>query len=245
MKKARASRTPATDRKRRASARRKEKEYVVDTDADTLEDHEGEGLSPVGTSGAPISRGRVLLILTLLLLGFLIYRYRYLLTPATVNGQPIFITEYLKGLHTTFGREYIDTLTTQKAIEQEIERSNVEVSSEEIDTEIDRIDKQASASGGIQAILENTSMEELRKQVRIQLAVKKILNDKIQVTDAEVNDAFEKNKDFFKGRPEQEVRNLIREQLETQKFQTEAQNWLNELKGKTQIDIRFPGLQAT
>lgn len=173
------------------------------------------------------------------------FKFSYVIIPAKVGNQPIFIWSYLSYLHKNYGKEGVQRLTTQALINQEIAKSGVVVKQEEIQKEIDLLDKQASASGGIKATLaaQQMTIEDLRDQLRIQLAVKQILKDKISVTDQEVIDTYKKNRDFFKGIPEAEAKLKVKEQLENQKFQTEATAWLAEIRKNTPIQILFPAIQ--
>lgn len=200
----------------------------------------------VATPAAEQKKKYLFTVLALFVIVALVgYKFKYLLVPAKVGNQPIFAWQYVQYMHNTYGKEAIQTLATQTLINQEISRSGVQVKQEDIQKEIDLIDQQASASGGINAMLaaQQMTMDQLRDQVRIQLAVKEILKDKISVTDAEVDDAFKKNRDFFKGVPEATAKLQVRDQLENQKFQTEAGAWLAEVRKNTQIQVLFPGLQ--
>lgn len=175
---------------------------------------------------------------------FALVKFNYLLIPAKVGAQPIFMWSYLNYLHKNYGKEGIQRLATQNLINQEIASSGVVVKLDEIQKEIDLLDQQASESGGIKATLaaQQMTMEDLRDQIRIQLAVKQILKDKITVTDAEVTDAYKKNRDLFRGTTEAEAKVKVREQLENQKFQTEATAWLTEIRNKIKIEVLFPAL---
>ncbi len=192
-------------------------------------------------------RGRFLLVgvLILALIGFGIYRYNYVITPAVVNGKPIYVWDYLWKLHTQFGRDQLNSMVTEQVIEQAVASSNVSVPQDDINAEIASIEKEASSSGGLAAVLEaqHLSRTEFEQRIRLQLSVKKILADKIKVSDQEIDDTYKKNKDFYKGMTEAQAREQIKKQLEDQKFQTEASTWLADVRAKAKVDIKFPGLQ--
>lgn len=194
------------------------------------------------------NRGKLMFagIAILLLVVIGLFKFQYLLIPAKVNGKPIYIWQYVSYLHKTFGKDAMQTLTTQALIESEIAKQKITVQSSDIQNEIDLLDKQASASGGLTAMLaaQQMTIDQLRDQIRIQMAVKQILKDKLTVTDEEINDAFTKNKDFFKGVPEAEAKLRIKEQLINQKFQSEAGKWLSELRQNSKVEIAFPGMSA-
>ena len=191
------------------------------------------------------SRNLVTLLGILIIAGIAVYKFSYIAVPASVNGRPVYIWSYLNFMHRSYGMEAIQTLTTQELINQEISKQKVKVSNDQIQQEVDQLDKEASASGGLSAVLaaQQMTLEQLKDQLRIQIAVKAILKDKIAVSDEEVNDYYKQNKDFFKGTVEKDAKVQIRVQLESQKFQKEASAWLAEVKKDAKIEISFPGLK--
>ncbi len=187
----------------------------------------------------------IVAVLVLLLVAAAAYKYRYLLTPATVNGEPIYIWTYFSKLHSQYGSDQLNSMATEMMITQAVEKANVSVPESDIEKEITSVEQEASSSGGLQAVLDaqRLTMDEFKSRVKLQLAVKKILADKITVTDQEVDDAFKKNKDFYKGTTEADAKVSIKKQLEDQKFQAEVQTWLTAVKNDAKIEIKFPGLQ--
>lgn len=231
------------------AAAKKKAEAVIDIEDTDRDDDEGEmDTSMTHTSNTGLTPRKMLTVLILVaIIGALGYRILPFAVPVSVNGKPVFAWEYLRTLHAQYGREHMQTLVTQKIIEQAVADSKVTVAAADIDKEIDTIDKQASSSGGIKALLsaQNLTMEQLKDQIRIQLAVKQILKDKIQVSDSEVDEAYKKNKDFFKGKSEADAKKEIREQLEAQKFQKEASAWVGEIRNKAVVKYGLPSLDAS
>ncbi len=245
MKKTTSSKTTKATTRRSKAVRKEtpviEPENIQDIESDEVDDGYIETVST-----KPRSSTRKLfitgIILAILALGA--YRYRYLLTPVVVNGQPVYVWEYFSKLHQQYGREQLNSMATESMIRQAVAKATISVPKEEIDSEMSAIENEASASGGLSAILESQriSLEELRGRVELQLAVKKILSDKIKVSDQEVNDAYSKNKDFYKGMTEAAAKEMIKSQLEDQKFQNEVSVWLQGIRQDSKIDIKFPGI---
>lgn len=210
-------------------------------DSDTFEE---QGTMPTSTMSTT-KRISVILLVVVVLLAAAAYRYRYLLTPASVNGEPIYVWTYLSKLHTQYGADQLNSMTTEMMITQAVKKANVTVADSDIDKEIAGVEQEASSSGGLKAVLDaqRLTMSEFRGRVKLQLAVKKILADKIKVSDQEVDDAYKKNKDFYKGTSEADAKVTIKKQLEDQKFQQEVQSWLTNVKTSAKIEIKFPGLE--
>lgn len=228
-------------RKRKATKITPTENIEVVEDNDTFEDQGSSSSSAMSTS----KRLSIVLILIVLLVAAAGYKYRYLLTPATVNGEPIYVWTYLSKLHKQYGADQLNSMTTEMMITQAVQKANVTVADSDVDKEIAGVEQEASSSGGLKAVLDaqRLTMDEFRGRVKLQLAVKKILADKIKVSDQEVDDAFKKNKDFYKGTSEADAKVTIKKQLEDQKFQQEVQTWLTSVKSAAKIEIKFPGLQ--
>lgn len=243
-----ATTSKATTRKTRSArpARRTRKVNKAEEVVAPMESVDFEEDNSVQTAPASSRRKYIVTAAAILILAAIaVYKFQYLIVPAKVNGKPIFVWQYASYLNKTYGKEAMQTLTTQDLIEQEIAKNKISISNNEIQSEIDTIDKQASASGGIQAMLaaQQMTLDQLKEQIRIQLAVKKLLASKIAVSDAEVNDAYTKNKDFFKNVSETDAKNQIRTQLENQKFQQQASSWLADVKKNSSVVISYPAAQ--
>lgn len=200
---------------------------------------------PVASENRPgISRKIFVVGAVVLIVAAIGFRFRYLITPATVNGQPIYIWEYAWKLHTQYGNDQLTAMATERMIDQAVKDANITIEESAIDAEVETVEKEASSSGGLANLLEaqRLTMDDFKQRVRLQLSVRKILADKISVTDAEVDDSFKKNKDFYKGMNEAEAKQSIRTQLEEQKFQREAATWLSGIRESAKVEIKFPGL---
>ncbi len=243
MKKATTTKSKTVAARKKASPMKRK---AVQSEPEMMEENESVVMENGEVTTASASSRRLMLIAVgvIAVIALLGYRYKNLLTPAVVNGEPIYIWEYASALNSQFGSDQLNAMATEKVIDQEVSKANVSVSNDEIDKELNEIDKQASASGGVQAIAEaqNMTIDEFKERIKLQLSVKKILQDKITVSDQEINESFTKNKDFYKSVSEAEAKETIKKQLEEQKFQTEASSWLSGIRESAKIEILFPGL---
>ncbi|HSW89311.1 MAG TPA: SurA N-terminal domain-containing protein [Patescibacteria group bacterium] len=231
------TKTKRTNKKLNAS---ESMEDVMEDPMETMETGE--------TSMMSKSRNKWVLIAGIIvILALAAYKFQYLLIPARVNGKPIFVWEYLHDLNQFYGADVINSLTTQELVKQEIAKQHITVAPADIQAEVDKADKQASASGGLKAVLaaQRITENDFRDQISLQLAVKQILKDKIAVTDTEVEDAYKKNKDFFKTVPQAQAMQTIKDQLQSQKFQSAVQTWITELKKNAKIQVLLPGVNVT
>jgi parvulin-like peptidyl-prolyl isomerase len=84
--------------------------------------------------------------------------------------------------------------------------------------------------------MQGMTQDDLKKQVRTQKIVEKILADKVSPTDQEVADYIKANKDSLpKGQTDDQNKETVKGQLRQQKLSTEFQKWIDELKKSASI----------
>ncbi|MEI8096587.1 MAG: hypothetical protein WCG73_00560 [Candidatus Moraniibacteriota bacterium] len=181
----------------------------------------------------------VVIVLFAVALGVL-YFYKGIFIAATVNGSPISRMSVISELEKKAGKNILDTMITKKLIQDAIKKSGIVVKSEDIDAEMKKIEEQVTAQGGTldEALTgQGMTLAELREQIVINKELEKILEDKVIVTDDEVTQYLATSKAVPpKGTNSEDMKNQVREQLKGQKFSTEAEKWVSDLKAKAQID---------
>ncbi len=188
----------------------------------------------------PIKRTYILIALILVLLGILAYYYKGLFVAATVNGQPISRVAVVTQLERQGGKGALDTMIVRTLILQEAKKRNVWVSDQDVNAQIKKIEDNMAKQGqkfddalAIQGYTRNS----FRDEYRIQMLVEKLLSKDIQVSDKEVNDYMEKNKDSLpQNQPPDQLKASVRQQLKQQKMNQKAQSWIQDLRSKAKID---------
>ena len=125
-------------------------------------------------------------------------------TVATVNGVDITQDRLYDELVTAGGPATLENIITQELIAQEAKAASIEVTDADIDSEIDLIKKSFGTEEEFTATLAqyNMTLESLKKDTKINLTIRKILEPKTEVTDEEVQQYFDANKETL-GTPEQ------------------------------------------
>jgi len=181
----------------------------------------------------------IVLVVFAVALGVL-YFYKGVFIAATVNGSPISRLSVVSELEKKAGKSILDTMITKKLILDEIKKSGITVKNEDIDAEMTKIEAQVTAQGGTldEALAtQGMTLAELREQVVINKELEQVLADKIVVTDDEVTQYMTANKAVpSAGTNSEDLKNQVREQLKGQKFNTEAEKWVSDLKAKAQIN---------
>lgn len=185
----------------------------------------------------PIATALIAGIMIAVTLGYL---YRGIFIAATVDGTPVSRLSVIKELEKQGGAQALDTLITDVLLEKEFATLGVEVSVEDIDAEIKKIEEQVAAQGGtLEAALaqQGMTMEVLREQITVQKKLELALADKVAVTDEELKAHVEESGAVIsEGEEGQAMMMQIKDELKQQKFQTEAQLFVTGLKDKATIN---------
>lgn len=184
-------------------------------------------------------RKNISVIFFLLILAILAFVYKSAFVVAFVNGRPITRLEIIKELERQGGAQTLDSLVSKVLIEQEAQKKGISVSQQEIDAELKDIEEQLKTQGqSLDQVLEaqGLSRKDLEEQTRLRIFLEKLLEDKVKVTDKEIEQALKEQKDALKESDDpEELRNQIKENLRNQKLSTEAQAYLQSLQEEAKI----------
>ena len=174
----------------------------------------------------------VLILLALLFKGFFV--------AALVNGQPIARLTIIQELEKQGGKQTLSSLINQTLILQEAKKKNIEVSQEEIDKSAKQIEESLKQQGqnlDTALAVQGMTRQDFLMQLRLRGLVEKLLADQIKVTDKEVSDYIEKNKDTIPTNlKEDEIKKGVKEQLKQQKLASKSQEWLTGLAKSAKIN---------
>lgn len=181
----------------------------------------------------------IAIVIAVMVLGVVLYFAKGLFVAAIVNGMPISRWSVIKELEQQGGKQALQGIIDDKIIEAELNKQKVSVASEKIDEQMKKIEEQITNQGGTLAealAQQGMTAEKLREQITIQEKLKKLLADKIVVSEPDI-DAYitESNAITPEGVSPEDFRKQINEQLKQQKFQKEAQVWITDLTGNAQI----------
>lgn len=177
-----------------------------------------------------------LIIIALIILGFV---FKGLFVAVLVNGEPITRLAVVRALEKQGGKQILSSMVNQVLILQEAKKKNVQVSQAEIDKSVKQVEDSLKGQGqNLDAALAAQGMtkQELIMQLKLRTLVEKLLADKIKVTDKEIADYIEKNKDTFPAdMKEPDIKKGVEEQLKQQKMAAASQTWLEELNKSAKI----------
>ena len=185
-----------------------------------------------------ISKKTIIIIAIVIVVAVLIYFGRSLIVAATVNGSPISRWSVIEKLEKTTGKSLLDSMITEKLIQDEAKAKKIVVTEDEINAEIKKIEDQIKTQGiTLDSALSEQGMtrDDLKKQILLQKEVEKLVADKISVTEQEISKYIADNKVSVTKGEEGTVNEQVKSELINQKLNTEAQVLINELKSKAKI----------
>ena len=198
---------------------------------------------PVQTQSRPknsiAKKAIIFVILLIIIVGALLYAFRSSYLVAVVNGKPITKFQLWSVLEKQAGEQVLESLVIEALILQEAENQNLQVSQADIDTEIQTIkDNLKGQEQELDQLLaaQGMSLDELKEQVKMQKIVEKLAAKDVVVTDQEVEEYLEKNKDFLpEDATPEELKENVKQQLGQQKQNEQVQNWIQALQEKAKI----------
>ncbi|WP_379133563.1 peptidylprolyl isomerase [Paenibacillus sp. sgz500958] len=116
---------------------------------------------------------------------------------ATVNGTSITKDQLYDKLVEAGGKTTLQSMITTELVDQEAKKANIaEITDADIDKEIEELKTQFGGEEGLNSALQQSNMtiDDLRKQMPIQVQLRKILEPQVKVTDEDIKTYYDANK---------------------------------------------------
>lgn len=185
------------------------------------------------------SKRKFFAIIAVVVLAAILYYLKSFFVVALVNNRPITRYQVIKSLEQQGGKGTLDSLISEELIKQDAQKKGVTVSQQEIDERVKSIEDEIKKSGqSFDNLLKTQGItrQQVEEQTRLQLILKRLLADKIKVSDKEVEESYVQQKDSKpKETSDGEYKKQIREALENQKLSFEAQTYVQSLQSKANI----------
>jgi len=161
---------------------------------------------------------------------------------AVVNGRRISRMDYITLMEKQVGEQTLDQLVTEEMILSKAESEGVSIDDEAINNEIADIEKSIESQGqklddALEA--EGMSRADLERQIRIRLLVEKMSGEASEVSEEEITAFLSENKELLpKDASKEELNELAKEQIMSQKDSERINNWLSELEANSKVIYR-------
>ena len=162
---------------------------------------------------------------------------------ATVNGETIRRSEYDKAVAQQNGEEVLDTLVIERLIESEAKKRNIAVDDAEATRMIDEQRQQFSSEMEFQAALAQAGLtqEDFSRRLRLSAMLRRMVSDRIQVSNDEVEAMYQANADRYAGQSADQAREQVRATLQRQRENSAIGEFLEQLRAGDKIETHLPG----
>lgn len=125
-------------------------------------------------------------------------------TVAKVNDVKITKDTLYNELVEAGGKQTVNSMITEELIKQELAKQSITVTDAEVNEEVDALKASFPSEDQFNMALQQSGMtlEDLKGQTKTQVELKKLMGDKIKVTDEEIKTIYDQNKESF-ATPEQ------------------------------------------
>lgn len=198
----------------------------------------------VGKSTAKVAKKSLMspkamtVILVVIAVALLTYKFGPWLVPAVVDGKPITRFAVWNKLEKDYGEATLSSMVDEKILNNAIKKSGVTVDQSKVDEQIKSLETQFESVGGLDAALEQRGLtrDALREQIVTQLSVEEILADKVGVSEDEVMSEFDANKEtLYKDQSIDDVKDSIENTLKESKLRDAFLEWFDQVKKDTQV----------
>ena len=192
------------------------------------------------TGGNFLNKRNIILALVVVLVLAILILLKNQFIVVSVNGESINRLTLIRELEKQAGKKVLEGLVTNTLILQEAKKRNITITDNELNAEIKNIDENLKKRGqSLDQVLtlQSLTIDKVKDQIKLNLIMKKLLSDKISVSDKDVSDYIEKNSKLIpQGANPDDTKNQVRQQLEQQKLQEEGQELIKSLQDKAKIN---------
>ena len=187
-----------------------------------------------------LKKRQIVPVLAVIGLLTLLYFKKSWFVVAWVNNRPITRLEFNHQLEQQYGKKVLESLINQKLINQEAKKQKINITDEQIQESIEKIEESLSGQISLDDALkaQGITREQLNSDMKLQLTIEKLVSQGIEISDEEIAGYFKENKELFtateEGKQKEEAINNLRQQKINEKFQ----GWLENLNNAAKI-LRF------
>ncbi|HLS54367.1 MAG TPA: peptidylprolyl isomerase [Tissierellaceae bacterium] len=130
---------------------------------------------------------------------------------AKVNDQVITKDELYEHMLKQNGTQVLEALIAEKIVDEEAKKEGIEPSKKEIEEEIEKIKEESGGEQGFQQLLQyyGYELKDLEANITMNLKIKGLVGDDIEISDDEIKDYFDKNRENFEQEEQVRARHIL------------------------------------
>lgn len=132
-------------------------------------------------------------------------------TVATINGEAITQQELYDAMVKRNGAEALDTLIADRILMLELQKKNQSVSDEEVQAKLQKTIEQYGGAEQFDQMIAGYgySMDDIKKDMKTNLAATKLLQDQITIMEEEIKTYFDENKAYLDQQEQVEASHIL------------------------------------
>lgn len=217
-------------------ASRKKTEKVETSIADTSSNFSIPGF---GGASSPMNKKIPYFIAAGLGVALLVYFLSKFLVIAWVDNKPVTRISLYQNLEKRYGNDAREQLIVETLVGSEAQKRKVSVSNDELNAELLKTQEKYGGADQFNQLIQgqNVTLDEVKKQIRLQLLMNKMFGGSVNISDEEVDKYIQDNGEVLslEGKEATEVAKIkadTKEELKQQKVNEEIGKWIDEtLKG--------------
>lgn len=177
----------------------------------------------------------IVLLAIVVVAGISLFKNKFIV--AIVDRRPIFRFQLSQKLvSSSLGKQTLEDMIVETLVEKELKKSKVEVKSEEIDAEIEKLSQSLSGTKLEDFLkLQGMTLKSLKDQLSLRMRVEKFLQKDISITDEKISSYIKENVKTMTATTEAEKKEEARANILQEEMQNKVQTWISDLLAKAKI----------
>lgn len=181
---------------------------------------------------------RNIVLIVILVIALLLWKFKGSFIAAMVNGQPISRWELNNQLSRKFGDQMLENLINERLILASARQKGVLVTNEDIDKKVKEIETRLAGQTSLSEALkaQGLTTEEFRHQLEIQLSIDKMFDKEASISTTDIEDYISKNSQVYKSATDGAlVRQEVTDVLKQQKISDLFEKWFTDIKKSASV----------
>lgn len=168
---------------------------------------------------------------------FWMYKSNNFPISAVVGMKPVWRHQVNQNLYKQGGKAEVDNEVTELLVKDELSREGIKVTDAEVTSKIESIKASLGAGQDLNTLLaaRGMTMDDVKRQLVLQMGIEKALASKVSVSDDEVATYIKSNGSFLSATTEAAKKDEAMAALKQQKMQTSVSTWIEDLRSKAKI----------